>query len=81
MTAEENRELDLKKRRFRRNAAIVSFVFMLLICSFFTLVGLFISLEKAQTISEFNSIIIVQLGVFGSIILGHLGFDYLDKMR
>lgn len=78
-TDEENRALDLKKRKFRRNAALVSFVLCLVICVYYVIIGLFVEKETAETMAQFNSIIITLLGVFMSIILGHLGFDHFEK--
>ena len=76
----QNREMDFKKRRFRRNSSITSFVFLIFICLFYMIGGTFyMDTEQAKSVSEFNGIIITQCAVFASIILGHLGFDYLTK--
>jgi hypothetical protein len=80
MDDEEQTKLDIKKRKFRRNAAITSFVFLILICLFYMFGGFFMTVEQGKIISDFNGIIITQCAVFASIILGHLGFDYLAKV-
>ena len=72
--------LDIKKRKFRRNAAITSFVFLIFICLFYMIGSLYMSLDQANILEQFNAIIITQCAVFASIILGHLGFDYLAKI-
>jgi hypothetical protein len=80
MTNEQQEILDLKKRKFRRNAAIISFIFLIIICIFYMTSGLIITPEQAKSLAEFNGIMIAQCAVFASIILGHLGFDYLSKV-
>jgi hypothetical protein len=42
--------------------------------------SLYMSLDQANILEQFNAIIITQCAVFASIILGHLGFDYLAKI-
>lgn len=79
MSVDEHKQLDIKKRKFRRNAAIVSFVLSIVIIIFYVVIGLMISMQTAKTMAEFNSIVIMQLGVFASILLGHLGIEYLEK--
>jgi uncharacterized membrane protein affecting hemolysin expression len=76
----EKRKLDIKKRKFRRNAAITSFVFLIFISFFYMIGSLYMSLDQANILEQFNAIIITQCAVFASIILGHLGFDYLAKI-
>jgi len=81
MNDEEQQNLDIKKRKFRRNSAITSFVFLIFICLFYMIGGgLFMDTDQAKSLAEFNGIIITQCAVFASIILGHLGFDYLAKI-
>ncbi|MDX1532725.1 MAG: hypothetical protein R3230_00805 [Nitrosopumilaceae archaeon] len=76
---QEQREIDERKRRFRRNAALISFLFLIIICIFYMGAGIIISPEQAKALAEFNGVIIALCAVFASIILGHLGFEHLSK--
>lgn len=81
MTDEQHKQLDLKKRIFRRNAAIISMVILIIMVFFYGIVGLFVSNETAKAIAEFNGVQIMLSGVFVSILLGHLGIDYFEKKK
>lgn len=79
MTTEENKELDLKKRKFRRNAAIISFFILIVTSAFYMLVGIFVTPETAKSIAEFNGVQIMLSGVFISVLLGHLGIEFFER--
>lgn len=79
MSEEQHKELDLKKRKFRRNAAIISFVVLIIMSVFYMLIGLYVNNETGKTISEFNGVQIMLAGVYISVLLGHLGIDYFER--
>lgn len=79
MTEEQHKLLDIKKRKFRRNAAIASFIILVIMSMFYMIVGLYVDTETAKSISEFNGVQIMLAGVYISVLLGHLGIDYFEK--
>lgn len=69
---------DRRKWRVRRRIAVASFVALLAFGFYYALVGMFISQQQAQSISEFNGIVVAIVGALTSVLLGYYGTAYLE---
>jgi uncharacterized membrane protein YeaQ/YmgE (transglycosylase-associated protein family) len=64
--------------------AVGSFLSLILFGVYYALVGLFISVDTAKTMAEFNSIVVTIVGALISLLLSYYGTSYLfdkDKLR
>lgn len=75
---------DRLKWIIRRRMAIASFAALLCCGVYYSAIGLFITMDQAKTMAEFNSIVVTIVGALISLLLGYFGTSYLfdkDKLR
>lgn len=73
-------ERDRLKWIIRRRMAVCSFIALIVCGIYYALIGVFISMDQAKTMAEFNSIVVSIIGALVSLLLGYYGTSYLfDK--
>lgn len=69
---------DKKKWEVRRRMAVASLCGLLTFGAYYSLIGVYIDESQAQSISEFNGIVVAIVGALTSVLLGYYGTAYLN---
>ena len=69
---------DKKKWEIRRRMAVASLGSLLAFGAYYALVGIYVDESQAQSISEFNGIVVAIVGALTSVLLGYYGTAYLN---